>query len=423
MCRRPRDANRRSGGAGNASRETEAVVEEARRHRRIAGMGPHDLARRAGRAAVADEAVRDHVEPIGRMDANPTRIDDADDEVVAAHVTELDHRVELRVAGAGKSGAEMQVRVDGGERMEITVDVDQTVRRVVGRSRHAETGGSNDAHRDSKKRSPIHRYSPVFVEQPHICKFNSSRQLGFLHYTPRGIYLSRVCGNVWKVGETGAKRVAFGAYFGILANMVITHHGGQCFKVVFGGTTLAFDPISKKSSLSPVKFGADVAFVSMNHPDFNGVDEVTFGTKAPFVVDGPGEYEVGDVTVRGYGVKTTYDKKERFNTLYQVTLEGMNILFLGALSTTEIDPKILSELGDVDILFIPVGDGEVLGASAASKLATKFEAHVIIPMHYDKKSLDAFLKEEGSNGAPLDKLTIKKKDVLMKEGEVVVLKG
>jgi len=207
----------------------------------------------------------------------------------------------------------------------------------------------------------------------------------------------------------------------MLCIMVITHHGGQCFKVAFGSTTLAFDPISKKSSLSPVKFGADVALISMNHPDFNGVAEVTFGTKEPFVIDGPGEYEVGDVTVRGYGVKTIYDKQDRYNTIYQVMLEGMNILFLGALSSAEIDPKILSELGDVDILFIPVGDGEVLGASAASKLATKFEAHLIIPMHYDKKSLDAFIKEEGGNGAPLDKLTIKKKDVLMKEGEVVVL--
>ena len=39
--------------------------------------------------------------------------------------------------------------------------------------------------------------------------------------------------------------------------MVITHHGGQCFKVTFGDLTLVFDPISKGSALSPVRFGAD----------------------------------------------------------------------------------------------------------------------------------------------------------------------
>lgn len=205
--------------------------------------------------------------------------------------------------------------------------------------------------------------------------------------------------------------------------MVITYHGGQCFKVSFGDTTLAFDPISKKSTLSPVKFGSDVAFVSMNHQDFNGTDQVAHGTKQPFIVDGPGEYEVGDVTARGWGVKTTYDKKERFNTIYQVQLENMNMVFLGALGDPEIDPKILGELGDIDILFVPIGGGDVLEVPQASKLATKLEAKCILPMHYDKKALDAFLKEEGgSNGKPQDKLTIKKKDVSAMNTEVVVLK-
>jgi hypothetical protein len=45
-------------------------------------------------------------------------------------------------------------------------------------------------------------------------------------------------------------------------------------------------------------------------------------------------------------------------------------------------------------------------------------------MHYDKNSLGAFLKEIGAEGkATVDKLTIKKKDILEMEGEVVVLKA
>lgn len=205
--------------------------------------------------------------------------------------------------------------------------------------------------------------------------------------------------------------------------MVITYHGGQCFKVSFGDTTLAFDPISKKSSLTPVKFGADVAFISMRHPDFNGREQVAHGTKQPFVVDGPGEYEIGDVTARGFGVKTTYDKTNRFNTIYQVQLEGMNLVFLGALGDPEIDPKILGELGDIDILFLPIGGGEVLEVPQASKLAVKLEAKLVIPMHYNEAALKTFLKEESvQNGKPLDKLTVRKKDVAAMEGEIVVLK-
>lgn len=206
--------------------------------------------------------------------------------------------------------------------------------------------------------------------------------------------------------------------------MVITYHGGQCFKVSFGDTTIAFDPISKNAKgLAPVKFGSDACFISLRHPNFNGRDQVAHGNKAPFVADGPGEYEIGDVTAHGFGVKTTYDGKERFNTIYQVRLEGINMLFLGALGNPEIDPKILGELGDIDILFVPVGGGDVLEVPQASKLATKLEAKVIIPMHYDSKALAAFLKEEGSATKPIDKLTIKKKDVADMEGEIVVLKS
>jgi len=207
--------------------------------------------------------------------------------------------------------------------------------------------------------------------------------------------------------------------------MIITYHGGQCFKASFGDTTIAFSPASKSSKrFSTPKFGADVAFVSIKHPDFNGTENASHGTRQPFVVDGPGEYEIGEVTAQGFGIQTMYDGKPHWNTIYQVQLEGINMLFLGALNDPEIDPKILGELGDIDILFLPIGGGDVLEVPQASKLAVKLEARLIIPMHYDEKALAAFLKEEGAeSGKPQEKLTIKKKDVMTMEGEIVVLEG
>jgi L-ascorbate metabolism protein UlaG (beta-lactamase superfamily) len=204
--------------------------------------------------------------------------------------------------------------------------------------------------------------------------------------------------------------------------MVITHHGGQCFKVSHGDTTIVFDPIGKESKLGAVKFGADVALVSLRHADFNGVEQVTFGNKAPFAITSPGEYEVGDVTVRGFGVPTKYDGADRYNTIYQVQMEKMNLVFLGALSEPDIDAKILGELGDIDILFVPIGGGDVLEVPQAAKLGVKLEAKCVIPMHFDKKALDAFLKESGEKASkPVDKLTVKQKDVATMSGEVVVL--
>ena len=167
-----------------------------------------------------------------------------------------------------------------------------------------------------------------------------------------------------------------------------------------------------------------MAFVSLWHDDFNGVEQVTHGSKEPFVIDGPGEYEMGNVTARGFGVKTTYDKHETYNTIYQVQMEEMNLLFLGALGDPDIDPKILAELSDIDILFLPIGGGEILSVPQASKLATKLEAKLIIPMQYDDATLKLFLKEEGTEGLkPVDKLTIKRKEISAMEGDIVIIKS
>ena len=144
--------------------------------------------------------------------------------------------------------------------------------------------------------------------------------------------------------------------------------------------------------------------------------------RTPFVVHGPGEYEVGEVTARGFGVLTNYKNQDKFATIYQIQFEGINIVFLGPIGDPDIDPKILGSLSDVDILFVPIGGDSVLTAPQASKLAVKLEARAIIPMHYDAAALEAFLKEEGGEVVrPQEKLTVKQKDVAAMEGQVVVL--
>ncbi|MCI0619838.1 MBL fold metallo-hydrolase [Candidatus Wolfebacteria bacterium] len=205
--------------------------------------------------------------------------------------------------------------------------------------------------------------------------------------------------------------------------MVIQYHGLESFKVQFGDTTLAFNPVSKKSAHRSTSFGADIALVSLNHPDMNGVETAARGDKNPFVVSGPGEYEISGVAVRGLPSTSHYGGSNGINTIYLVTLEGMYLCFLGTLGEGELPSAIQEELDEIDILFIPVGGSGVLDAKAAHKLSTKLEPHIVVPMHYTDTSLKQFLREEGeSNGTPVDKLTLKQKDLVGKEGEIIVLK-
>ncbi len=208
--------------------------------------------------------------------------------------------------------------------------------------------------------------------------------------------------------------------------MVITYHGAQFFKVSFGDTTLAFGPISKESKLKQSRFGADIALISLDHPDMNGVSQVSHGEKDPFIIAGPGEYEVGGVLIRGYPTLSRYGGVERINTAYLVTLEGILLLFLGALCTKELPTDLRQRLDNVDILFVPIGGEGVLEPDDAHELAVTLEPHVVIPMHFGsvgkKLALEQFLKEEGSSTkATEEKLTLKRKDLEGKHNEIVVL--
>jgi L-ascorbate metabolism protein UlaG (beta-lactamase superfamily) len=207
--------------------------------------------------------------------------------------------------------------------------------------------------------------------------------------------------------------------------MIINYLGGESFKVSFGDTTLAFNPISKDSKLKSAKFGADIVLSTINHPDMNGVDQVGFGDKIPFAITGPGEYEVKGVFIKGFGSTSEYDGEKHINTIYSVSLEGMNICFLGATNQESLPKDADEEMDGVDILFVPIGGEGVLDASKAYKFAVSLEPKIIIPMHYgdigEKDALKIFLKEAGENPKPESKLTLKKKDLEGKVASVVVL--
>src|SRR3989344_2631694 len=93
--------------------------------------------------------------------------------------------------------------------------------------------------------------------------------------------------------------------------MILTYHDGTCIRASAGDTTIVLGPISKNTKdFKPTNFGADVAFVSLNHADMNGVEEAGRGDKKPFFVTGPGEYEIKDISAFGFGSKSNYPIRE-----------------------------------------------------------------------------------------------------------------
>lgn len=209
--------------------------------------------------------------------------------------------------------------------------------------------------------------------------------------------------------------------------MIITYHGGEFVKIQHGELVMAFNPPSKKSKLNGPRFGSDVVCISANHEDFNGAENVSRKEREPFAITGPGEYEISGLFVEGFASETNYGGTPRINTIFTTEVDGIRIGYFGAISDTDLSPTVKEKMGDIDVLFVPIGGDGVLDPQDAYKLAVKREPKIIIPIHFgsigDKDALKKFLKEGGAESVKaVEKLTIKKKDIETRSGDIVVLK-
>jgi len=192
--------------------------------------------------------------------------------------------------------------------------------------------------------------------------------------------------------------------------MIITYYGAHCIKVQSGETTLVFDPPSKESAFKTPRFQANVVFVSQDHKDRNGFESV--GSKesagAPFLISGPGEYEIFGLSAQGVRINN-------LKTAYALKFENFNLCYLGDLKGEKIDLEAQEFFNDIDILFLAAN-------SDAAGFVNQIGPKIVIPTHTDRKELESFLKEIGQKPTePLEKITLKRKDIGDKKREVVVL--
>ncbi|MBU1177166.1 MAG: MBL fold metallo-hydrolase [Patescibacteria group bacterium] len=214
--------------------------------------------------------------------------------------------------------------------------------------------------------------------------------------------------------------------------MIINWYGHSCFKITNQGGHLIVltDPFDKKTGLNPPRCSADIVTVSHQHYDHNNVKAITgMEGSQPFIIDSAGEYEIKGVSIVGCRSFHDQEKKEQ-NIIYVMEIDKIRICHLGDFGQDKLEDKQIEKIGNIDILMIPVGGNCTIEAKRAVKIVNQIEPRIIIPMHYNlpgiKIKLDDvkdFLKEMGLNGIEaVDKLTIKKKDLIGKEMEVILMK-
>ncbi|MCX6721865.1 MAG: MBL fold metallo-hydrolase [Candidatus Staskawiczbacteria bacterium] len=212
--------------------------------------------------------------------------------------------------------------------------------------------------------------------------------------------------------------------------------GQSCFQISVSNSRdhsadIVIDPFDESfTGLKLPNLSADVLLVTHDHKDHNNIKDVK---GSPFVIQGPGEYEVKGVFVQG--ITSFHDdeggKKKGKNTIYVFEAEEMRFCHLGDLGQKQLTDEQLEKIDRVDVLMIPVGGGEGhISSAEASKIISQIEPKIVIPMHYalpklkfDFDEVSKFLKAMGKNSVtPQDKFIVKT-STLPKEGamEIVVL--
>ncbi len=221
--------------------------------------------------------------------------------------------------------------------------------------------------------------------------------------------------------------------------MNIIWHGQSCFSIATqkqnkkeGKTSLLIDPFNESMGIKPPKTEADIIFVTHS----NKYNNIKINKKETFVIDSAGEYELKNIFIQGiyshcnqFSEKDKKDKKG-INTIYVIEAEGMKICHLGAISQKELAPSQLKEIGEIDLLMIPVGGEQTIGAKEATQLISQIEPRIVIPMYYkipglkvDLDDVEPFLKAMGEKQEETqDKLVLQQKDLPVSEMKIITLK-
>ena len=189
--------------------------------------------------------------------------------------------------------------------------------------------------------------------------------------------------------------------YAIFRQMDISWLGHSCFRIKGRQATVITDPYPPDSGYLLGKPTAGIVTVSHHHPGHSYVQGVG---GEPRLITGPGEYEISGVLI--IGIATFHDvergSKRGKNTVYLMEIDEVSVCHLGDLGHVLTAGQV-EEIGNVDVLLLPVGGVSTIDAPMAAEVVRQLEPNAVIPMHYktpalsrELESVDKFLEEMGA---------------------------
>ena len=162
---------------------------------------------------------------------------------------------------------------------------------------------------------------------------------------------------------------------------------------------------------------ADVLLVTHDHGDHNAV-ELIGGDPAVVRSVGTHESPIGEII----GIASEHDAaagtQRGPNIIFRFTLDGLAVAHFGDFGQETLRSAQRTALGDVDVLFLPVGGGPTIGGEAAAAVVRELEPRLVVPMHYRTEAVnfleppDDFVAALGASVKNVETSEVDAEDVL-----------
>ncbi len=160
--------------------------------------------------------------------------------------------------------------------------------------------------------------------------------------------------------------------------MELQYYGANCLALTYKQVRIVIDDNLKSLGLKSITKPTDICLYTSSD-----LAEDKSNSTARIVIDSPGEYEVGRVSVYGIEAQAHMDEpKQHTASIYKMIVGDLNIIVTGHIYP-ELTDNQLEAIGMVDVLIIPVGGhGYTVDSIGALKLIKLIEPKIVIPTHY-----------------------------------------
>jgi L-ascorbate metabolism protein UlaG (beta-lactamase superfamily) len=166
-------------------------------------------------------------------------------------------------------------------------------------------------------------------------------------------------------------------------SVVVDPFGGDIGSVAQRGLRFDYPPIEDVS--------ADLVLVTHEHFDHNVVEVVGGSPTVIRSTAGRRESPLGEVLAVASEHDDVAGTARGPNTIFCFTLDGLRVCHMGDFGQPSLRPEQREAIGELDVLFVPVGDGPTIGGQRAVDVVRALAPRLVVPMHY-RTPLVSFLE-------------------------------